>query len=65
MATIKKGKAAQPEERLLTSVRIHTTEKGENTEELKILLWNSKLERMETIHFTREETDRIDKAINP
>lgn len=55
MATIKKGKAAQPQERLLTQIIVLDA-----TSELTLKLWNTELERMETITFTKEETERID-----
>lgn len=55
MATIKKGKSAQPQERLLTQIIVLDA-----TGELTIKLWNTQLERMETVTFTKEETERID-----
>lgn len=58
MATIKKGKAAQPQDRLVT--RVYTNDKGE----LIILLWNTELERMETLTFTREEAERIEIGLS-
>lgn len=57
MATIKKGKAAQPEERLLTQITV-------NKKQLTVKLWNTKLERMETITFDEEETKRIDVRLS-
>lgn len=56
MATIKNGKSAQPQDnRLLTQIIILDA-----TQELTLKLWNTDLERMETITFTKEETERID-----
>lgn len=54
MATIKKGKSAQTQERVLTQTTVNANR------ELTIKLWDPKIERMETINFTREETDRLD-----
>lgn len=59
MATIKRGKHAREEDRLLLTQILTTIDSNNMKHELTVKLWDTQLERMETIKFTTEETERL------